>query len=96
MRGHVEVAGQSDRANPSLASGLAQSAAAAAGPHCDPAAAEVEAPAVRCAIVTENPWVPANVLSASICEPVIGMPRVVAGSYDTRELGIVVQRIWME
>lgn len=54
------------------------------------------ADAVRGVIVTENPWVPADVLQASVCEPVIGVPRVVAGSYDRRELGIVVQRIWME
>ncbi|PWT86072.1 MAG: hypothetical protein C5B57_01785, partial [Blastocatellia bacterium] len=47
-------------------------------------------------IVIDNPWVPAATLRSSICEPVIGMPRVVAGSYDTRQLGIVVQRIWMD
>ena len=47
-------------------------------------------------IVTENPWVPAETLRSSICEPVVGMPRVVAGSLDTRELGIMVQRIWVE
>ena len=59
-------------------------------------AAGVAAPAAHGTIVTENPWVPANVLTTSMCEPVIGMPRVVAGSFDTRELGIVVQRIWVE
>src|SRR5262249_33317997 len=48
---------------------------------------------VDAAIVIENPWVPAYTLRSSVCEPVIGIPRVVAESYDTRQLGIVVQRI---
>ena len=51
---------------------------------------------VHGAIVTENVWVPAKVLKSSVCEPVIGMPRFVTGSFDTRELGIAVQRIWVE
>ncbi len=48
------------------------------------------------AIVVENPWVPSETLATSVFEAVIGSPRVVAGSRDTRQLGIVVQRIWIE
>lgn len=48
------------------------------------------------AIVVENPWVPSETLRTSVLEAVIGSPRVVAGSRDTRLLGIVVQRIWIE
>ncbi len=47
-------------------------------------------------IVTDNPWVPAGVLRSSAFEAVIGRRRMISGSRDTRELGIVVQRIWME
>ena len=43
-----------------------------------------------------NPWVPAAVLVSSVFEAVLGRPKMIAGSRDTRELGIVVRRIWME
>jgi hypothetical protein len=48
------------------------------------------------AILVENTWVPADTLESSVREPVIGGPKLVAGSYDARELGLVVQRIWVE
>ncbi len=48
------------------------------------------------AIVVENPWVPSETLRTSVFEAVIGSPRVISGSLDTRLLGIVVQRIWIE
>jgi MoaA/NifB/PqqE/SkfB family radical SAM enzyme len=47
-------------------------------------------------LVIENPWVPARTLRTSISEPIVGVPRVDVGSLDSRELGIVVQRIWTE
>jgi MoaA/NifB/PqqE/SkfB family radical SAM enzyme len=47
-------------------------------------------------IVVDNPWVPASVLASSVFEAVVGRPKIVAGSRDTRELGVVVRRIWME
>jgi MoaA/NifB/PqqE/SkfB family radical SAM enzyme len=58
--------------------------------------ADDESGVLAASIVMENPWVPADTLSSSVYEPVIGMPRVVAGSCDTRELGLAVQRIWVE
>jgi hypothetical protein len=48
------------------------------------------------AIVTDNPWRPSDVLDSSVFEAVLGRPKVIAGSRDTRELGIVVRRIWAE
>jgi MoaA/NifB/PqqE/SkfB family radical SAM enzyme len=47
-------------------------------------------------IVVENPWIPSETLHSSVFEAVVGSPRVVAGSRDTRQLGIVVHRIWIE
>ena len=47
-------------------------------------------------IVVDNPWVPASVLASSVFEAVLGRPTLVAGSRDSRELGVVVRRIWME
>jgi MoaA/NifB/PqqE/SkfB family radical SAM enzyme len=52
--------------------------------------------ALTCTLVTSNPWVPAAVLPSSVFEAVLGRPKMIAGSRDTRELGIVVRRIWME
>jgi MoaA/NifB/PqqE/SkfB family radical SAM enzyme len=52
--------------------------------------------ALSAAIVMDNCWVPAESLPASVFEAVIGSPRIVSGSRDTRTLGIVVQRIWVE
>lgn len=45
------------------------------------------------AIVVHNPWVPAETLQSSVFEAVMGFPRVVSASRDTRLLGIVVQRV---
>jgi len=94
MRGHVEIADLV--IGPIVLSRLGWHDVRLPLPRALQPAGGLGATAVRGAIVTENPWVPAAVLDASVCEPVIGVPRQVAGSYDTRELGIVVQRIWVE
>ena len=52
--------------------------------------------ALAAAIVVENPWVPSETLPTSVFEGVIGSPHVIEGSRDTRLLGIVVRRIWIE
>ena len=52
--------------------------------------------ALVCTLVVSNPWVPAAVLLSSVFEAVLGRPTMITGSRDTRELGIVVRRIWME
>jgi MoaA/NifB/PqqE/SkfB family radical SAM enzyme len=61
-----------------------------------PSAARAGGRALTGTIVVDNPWVPAAVLTSSVFEAVLGRPKTVAGSRDTRELGIVVRRIWME
>jgi hypothetical protein len=92
VRGHVEIDGRT----------IGTFTIAAVGWQCLafplPAngGARSEQATIDPAIVVHNPWRPSDLLNRSVFEAVIGSPRVIAGSRDTRLLGIVVQRIWVE
>jgi len=86
-RGHLEIDGRPIADFEIAAPGwqeLRFDVAALAGPH------------LSAAIVVHNPWVPSGSLRTSVFEAVIGSPKGISGSRDTRTLGIVVRRIRVE
>jgi MoaA/NifB/PqqE/SkfB family radical SAM enzyme len=96
VRGHLEIAGAVVGLICLARTGWQEFRWTLAPGHDPAGSGRAKVGVVRAAIVIDNPWVPAHVLESSTCEPVIGVPRHTTGSLDTRELGIVVQRIWVE